>query len=296
VELVLAHEGEHLRAGDPRLLLAAILMLVACPWNPALWWQWCRLRQAVEVDCDLRVLRRGLDRHRYTCLLVAVAERGTAHRLALASLAESRSLLERRIEVMVAPPSRRWPARAALAAAIATLLVTAACRMDRPTLDLTAPAPAPFLAEGGEMAVADLPPGWKPAPIVPSSRTNHDAVRLAIQHTYPEVLTGAAEGRRHFIVLVTNTRGAIERSHLETDAAELGGADLDDLYAWFPGTGWNEMRKSWQGTSELYAPPLMGPDTVFVTYMERRVDGAATGPYLLYRGQRAGSTGPGSSQ
>jgi hypothetical protein len=30
-------------------------------WNPLLWWQWNRLRLAIELDCDLRVLRRLME-------------------------------------------------------------------------------------------------------------------------------------------------------------------------------------------------------------------------------------------
>ena len=287
VEMVLTHEAEHLRAGDPRLLLAAMLMLVACPWNPALWWQWRRLKQAVEVDCDLRVLSRGTDPRRYSRLLVAVAERGSSQRLVLASLAEPRSLLERRIEAMVAPPSRRWPGRAALAALIASVLVTAACRMDRPSTPEPGVAGEPLSAEAaGEIPVDDLPAGWQPPPMEPSERTDHDAVRLALQNTFPEVLTGEAEGSRHYVVLITNTRGEIEHSHLEANPAYPIGSVLEDLYEWFPGTNWHEARKTWRGTLETYPPPTMGPDTVFVTYAERRVEGEPTGPFLLYRAPR----------
>jgi hypothetical protein len=57
---VLAHESEHLRAHDGRLLLAALLLVALLPWNLPLRWLWRRLRLAIEVDCDARVVRRGL--------------------------------------------------------------------------------------------------------------------------------------------------------------------------------------------------------------------------------------------
>ena len=111
--MVLAHEAEHLRAADPRLLLGGLLVAAALPWNPALWWQCRRLRHAVEVDCDLRVLARGLDARAYGRLLVEVTERGTARRLAVAALSESQSSLERRIRLMFSPKPRGWWIRAA---------------------------------------------------------------------------------------------------------------------------------------------------------------------------------------
>jgi beta-lactamase regulating signal transducer with metallopeptidase domain len=55
--LMLRHEQEHRRAGDGRLLAAAELALIVMPWNIALWWQVLRLRVAVELDCDARVLQ-----------------------------------------------------------------------------------------------------------------------------------------------------------------------------------------------------------------------------------------------
>ncbi|UUZ52386.1 hypothetical protein LP419_22985 [Massilia sp. H-1] len=43
-------------ARDPQLLGLALLVLVAMPWNLPMWWQLRRLRHAIEVDCDARVL------------------------------------------------------------------------------------------------------------------------------------------------------------------------------------------------------------------------------------------------
>src|SRR5438477_356942 len=59
---VIAHEQSHLEAGDPLMLTIALGLLVLMPWNFPLWWQLRRLRRAIEVDCDSRVLRRGIDR------------------------------------------------------------------------------------------------------------------------------------------------------------------------------------------------------------------------------------------
>ena len=58
-ELVIAHEQSHLEAHDARLVAIALSVLVCMPWNLPLWWQLRRLRFAVEIDCDARVLKRG---------------------------------------------------------------------------------------------------------------------------------------------------------------------------------------------------------------------------------------------
>jgi hypothetical protein len=130
--LVLAHEEEHVRAHDPRLLFGALLVLAALPWNLPLWWQWRRLRQAVELDCDRRVLARAPDPRAYGRLLVDVAQLGTAHRLIVAALSESPSFLERRLSLMLSSRPRRWKIRATVSTFSASLLVAAACSMNRP--------------------------------------------------------------------------------------------------------------------------------------------------------------------
>jgi bla regulator protein BlaR1 len=100
-ELVIAHEQGHLEAHDARLVLIALGLLVCMPWNLPLWWQLRRLRLAVEIDCDARVLRRGYDASRYGETLIAVGERQSATIAMVAAMAESRSLLEHRIRNML---------------------------------------------------------------------------------------------------------------------------------------------------------------------------------------------------
>ncbi|MFI5240084.1 MAG: M56 family metallopeptidase, partial [Gemmatimonadales bacterium] len=74
--LILAHECEHISARDPERLALAIITLVIMPWNIALWWCAARLRRAIELDCDARVLRRYPDAKRYGYVLLEVAARG----------------------------------------------------------------------------------------------------------------------------------------------------------------------------------------------------------------------------
>src|SRR5438552_2569232 len=63
--LMLAHEDEHVRARDPWLLAAAAALVLLAPWNLMLWWQLRRLRLAVEMDCDARVLAPQLRVHKW---------------------------------------------------------------------------------------------------------------------------------------------------------------------------------------------------------------------------------------
>ena len=57
--LLLAHAQCRLAARDPQLLALAYALIVLMPWNLPLWWQLHRLRFAIEVDCDARMLAQG---------------------------------------------------------------------------------------------------------------------------------------------------------------------------------------------------------------------------------------------
>lgn len=133
VALVVRHEREHLAARDPLLLLATLLMAVLVPWQLPLWWCRRRLRLAVEVDCDRRVLRAHPDVRRYGELLLLTAGRAATPSLAslpvftvVAPLRPHKTHLGRRISVMTEHRTPGIPSRAfplALAAlAVATLV------------------------------------------------------------------------------------------------------------------------------------------------------------------------------
>ena len=117
-ELVVAHEQSHLEANDAQLLLIALALVVCMPWNLPLWWQLRRLRRAIEVDCDARVLRRGHDVGRYGATLVSVGERHAGRIAVVAAMTESKSFLETRIRTML-----RTKAKFAWASALALILV-----------------------------------------------------------------------------------------------------------------------------------------------------------------------------
>ena len=112
--LMLAHEDEHVRARDPCLLVAATAALLLAPWNPVVWWQVRRLRLAVEMDCDARVLARAGDAPAYGELLLRVGQRRARLPLGAPALGEPVSFLGRRIRRMVtALPRWRWAGAAA---------------------------------------------------------------------------------------------------------------------------------------------------------------------------------------
>jgi hypothetical protein len=140
--LMLAHEREHLAAGDPMLLLFGLCALVIAPWNPLLWWQLRRLRLAVEIDCDARVLARCGGARDYAELLIEVARRGRAGRLAVAAFSSPATAIERRIRMMVSLPPRGagWVATACVGLAVGVLVL--ACEMPAPAEPELADRPA----------------------------------------------------------------------------------------------------------------------------------------------------------
>lgn len=104
---VLAHEQSHLDAGDPHVLSIALCLLVAMPWNLPLWWQFHRLRRAIEVDCDARVLRGGSAVKGYCETLIQVGQNQSRSIGAVAAMSESGSFLEQRIKIMLLKPGKR---------------------------------------------------------------------------------------------------------------------------------------------------------------------------------------------
>ena len=150
--LLVRHEREHVRAGDPHLLLASLVVLALLPWNPALWYIARRLRVALELDCDARVLASGGDVRAYGELLLTVAATRRPPRLAAyLAFAAAPSPLERRIRAMSnarrsLPPLRQLSLGLAAVAAVVT-----ACETRRP--EPVAPVPS-FSISNGKAAPA----------------------------------------------------------------------------------------------------------------------------------------------
>lgn len=147
--LVLLHEREHVRAGDHALLALSPLVAILMPWNIVSWWQLSRLRVSIEVDCDRRVLRRGVEAARYGSLLIEVAGR-TREGVLVPAMAASRTTLERRIVAMTKDATRSNGLHGALCAFGGIACLVLAC---------DAPSPAEF-DDGAADAVSSPMPGF----------------------------------------------------------------------------------------------------------------------------------------
>ena len=129
--LLLAHEVEHVRRRDTGMLMAGAALTALVPWNPVAWWQARRLRIAVELDCDARVLAAHPDVRRYAdLLLVAAGKPKFTSRFLAAHFGEHLSDLERRIDAMT---NSTWQFRSLVLAATAAVgLTVASCEAPRP--------------------------------------------------------------------------------------------------------------------------------------------------------------------
>ena len=132
VRTIIRHEREHREAGDARLLLAGATIIALMPWNAALWFVNRRLRLAVEMDCDARVLRHEPKVDRYGSLLLAISQRPRTMLLGSATLAESTSDLERRIDAMTAPRPASKLRAALVSASLAVVAIAFACATPAP--------------------------------------------------------------------------------------------------------------------------------------------------------------------
>ena len=131
--LVIEHELEHVRQHDPLLLAIAQVIVVLMPWNPAIWWMASRLRLAVELDCDRRVLQRGASARDYGTLLIDLTDHRTGFGAALPAFSCTPSHLERRLVAMT-PKHLKYPlVRVLGTTAFASLAFLAACEAKLPT-------------------------------------------------------------------------------------------------------------------------------------------------------------------
>ena len=142
--LVLAHECEHISARDPQRLALGIAALVLMPWNIGLWWCAARLRRAIELDCDARVLRRFPSAKDYGYVLLEVAARGRNTgplAIPMVGLLRLPSELELRLRAITRPRSARARTIAA-GSALAFVAIGAAFTTPVPTVQ-TEGAPVP---------------------------------------------------------------------------------------------------------------------------------------------------------
>ncbi len=142
-QLVLAHEQSHISAHDPLLLLAACGAIALMPWNPIAWFALARLRLAIELDCDHRVLGTGASPRQYGQLLIELSShvpqfmRGGIARIPLAltspAFSYHASHLERRLITMTSRPSKFIRSRRIGSSLLAAVALLAACESQLPT-------------------------------------------------------------------------------------------------------------------------------------------------------------------
>jgi hypothetical protein len=158
------HEAEHRRAGDGLVLLGSALLTAAAPWNVGLWWIHARLRMAVEMDCDRRVLEAGAHPVAYGSLLLELGTRTRGVPLMVAAFARPRATLERRMMMIVNGRTDMGVGRygrAAAGLAVAGVLVAVACDTPAPTTLLrpaeTAEVSAEALTEPSSSPLTEAP-------------------------------------------------------------------------------------------------------------------------------------------
>ena len=131
--LVLTHETEHVRAGDPWLLVVASAAVAVMPWHPALWFAFGRLRLAIELDCDRRVLGRGVARSDYGSLLIDLSALRQTLPSAMPAFSCNGSYLERRLVAMTTGRTRFALARRIGGGVVAAVALATACNKELPT-------------------------------------------------------------------------------------------------------------------------------------------------------------------
>ncbi len=211
--LLLLHEREHMRAHDPQLLLAGLILVAVLPWNPFVWVQFLRLRLAIEVDCDARVLRTSRDARGYGALLLEVGrQRSGGAALALA-FGEPRSFLEQRIRMLPRALGRRRLARAGVfALAAAAVLLLAVCARD-PMSSVNPVERAGVIESDAATAEQDLmaAPTFTPFTHRPEL-ANREAVSQALADHYPPLLREAGIGGEALVWFLIAKDGSVART------------------------------------------------------------------------------------
>jgi TonB family protein len=177
--LIIRHEREHLNAHDPLLIQLAAVSVLLMPWNPASWWMLSRLKLAVEIDCDARVLRRTegsahADAAEYAELLLTVAvQRSNLPALTVPAMLEPPSSLGRRITAMTPITLRFRRLHAACAGTTALVMLAMLFAVPVPPLRAQS-APKP---EAKPAPTATPAPKKAPAKSAPAARAPRPATR-----------------------------------------------------------------------------------------------------------------------
>lgn len=226
--LILEHEASHIAARDPLLLFAGCALAALMPWNPALWLMVSRLRLAIELDCDARVLRAGGSPRAYGTLLVDVAEHVQPIRFASLALSDAASHLQQRILAMDTRRPTHPVLRAACVALVGAAGLLAACEASVPT----AADIAHMDASSAERTVkgfatarrVDSAEVW----MVDGKVTSAAAAKAIVRDSITSINVTGFDGK-HALTMRINTRGAraiadtaIYRPTLELGAPRAG--------------------------------------------------------------------------
>ncbi len=153
---VVRHEREHARARDHLVLLYSALVVAAMPWNPVVWWMWLRLRTAVEIDCDRRVLASGIPAAEYGDLLLDIGSGRPTQPFFATTLVGSQSMLERRLKAMRNQGIQTRKFALVLFGCVAVAATAVACGVPAP--HGIAPAVKEVLKDPAEAAAETWPP------------------------------------------------------------------------------------------------------------------------------------------
>lgn len=227
-EMVMAHELQHIQARDPWLIGGAIGVLIVFPWNVALWWQLKRLRLAVELDCDQRVLRGQFGPNEYGQVLIDAASLGARDRAVAPALIESTSSLEKRIRTMLrSRASYDKPLIATFAFASLAICATAAA-LDPPTARPWTPRPSAG-------SVDDVPRVLSPQS---ESDEQWQSLVRVIEYFQPSVLN-ADQSKTAFVFIAADQDGRVVRHHLEFRPSwqdnPIPNDELQDMFTQFVG-------------------------------------------------------------
>jgi len=230
--LILLHEHEHLRAGDHRLLLAALAALAVTPWNLPLWWHLRRMRLAMEIDCDRRVLEQGVDARAYGRLLLDVGHRSVSPSFLPAAFAEPRSFLEERVRSMIekVPQNRRrkFAVAAAISASLTALAFAAPSPVagDRPPSTPVSASPTlPQIAAPQDTAK----PHFTPYTVPPGLKSQHAAV-ATVERNYPDSLKDLGVGGTVKVWIYIDEQGEVRDTRL-AESSGIGALDEAALAA-----------------------------------------------------------------
>jgi beta-lactamase regulating signal transducer with metallopeptidase domain len=199
--LVLAHEQEHIAARDPGLLLLGLLLVAIAPWNLPLWWQLRRLRFAMEVDCDARVLGRGAEARAYGQVLLSIGQRRSFAPAGAIALTEPASQLLRRIRIMTTPVPRhvRWLLAAAIGLSLTCFAVASELR-------------PPALSTNSQQAATSVDALRKP-PLIEDPR--QAVIQKVVRSIYPELFSASAAPGWVAVMLLMNPDGTLYKNYKE---------------------------------------------------------------------------------